>query len=708
MGAISTKYNVEIDGQGYTLARQPRTNRDVYKRSEAPSFVNKFGSGDPAYRDSTFWSHWVQINWQNGNRSEFFNDQARFIYNENINIQEEGRITLGAKAETSTNIVSAQVCALARYSGTTGTDDRLFMGDGKGQIFEWDGTNSWTSFYTVGNPPITTMATNEGYLYVGTGIGSAGTSIASAYKLSSNGTLSTSGVVGVSNPLDAGINVMLVDSFYNGAAATWQGVLNSNYTTYIGTTGYTAFGGLVQAGGYGAAFSAYTGIINHRGAKITDLIKYQGQLVVAGGYPIGSVTTLSDGSISVYNGVDTTELVSLKHTVPLTLAVFDNLLFVGTIHGHLYVYNGSSFDLLFKFWGNDIDMKIEKLWVHQDKLHIAVTSMSTLKNSNVKYAGVYTFNRRGISLDYKIDDSFSYVYKNLITYKNQLFFSVSPSALTSPDNDVTWRTNENLFNVSGSLQSSYFDANLPSIDKLFKEVTLVYDYLSASTSATIGFKSFETESFTTLGTIQTEGSTSATFQFPSATAKKQLSYQISLSTGAVSSTPRIKKIINKYTVQPDFYHQWDFAIDTSEKVQLLDGTFHPSSGLQLESALFTSKRLKQVVTYKDVDYVSTTLNGAIAASATIINGADFSRFPPKGRLRIPSTGEEIIYASRTSTTINTVTRSYKNTVAVSAANAASIDMSYQAMFKTFDEEQFSLNQLSDQFNHITPIGLLET
>src|SRR3990167_7920410 len=130
---VDNKYNVEIDGLGYTLARQPRTNRDVYKRSEAPSFVNKFGSGDPAYRDSTFWSHWVQINWQNGNRSEFFNDQARFQYGENINIQEEGRLTLGSKPETSTNIVSAQVCALIDYSGNAGTDYRFFMGSGLGQ-----------------------------------------------------------------------------------------------------------------------------------------------------------------------------------------------------------------------------------------------------------------------------------------------------------------------------------------------------------------------------------------------------------------------------------------------------------------------------------------------------------------------------------------------------------------------------------------------
>lgn len=682
---VDNKYNIELDGLGYVLARQPRTKRPIYKRSEAPSFVNKFGSGDPSYRDATFWSHWVQINWQNGSRSEFFNDEARYLYSSNINIHEEGRLSLAAKFEDPGTAPSAgsvgAVCAVTD-SWWGSNDYRLWVGNGLGGLYEANSSvSAWTEKYVIGNPPVTALMDGDSSIWVGSGLGSADTSQGILYRISANGTFQSS-----ANLTNDGINVLYTSDF------------DGTTRQYIGTTRYDSLGG--QVAKTTNDVSAFTTIWSSSRGKVTDIVEYSNLLVMAAGYPKGNLTTPYNGIVVVYNGVNTNDLVRIPHTVPLCLTVFDNLLFVGTAHGHLYVYNGSSFDLLFKFWGNDIDMKIVKLWVHQDKLYILVSQDSNLKNSQVKYAGVWTFNRRGVNLEYKQDSDTTSAYVIPYTYKNQFLFSYGAAGKLV-------KINENLFQVSGSLQSSYFDANLPSLDKLNKEVVVLYDYLSASTSASIGFKYDETESFTSLGTIQTEGTTSATFQFPSATSEKKASYQITLSTGNVSATPRIKKIITKYTIQPDFYHRWDFGIDTSEKTQLLDGTFHPSAGLELESALFTSKRQKQLVSFKDVDYVSTTLNGAIAASATIINVGDASRMPPKGRLRIPSTGEEIIFGSRTSTTLNSVTRGYKNTTATSAANAATIDMSYQAIFTSMSEEQFSLNQLADDYNHITPVSLLE-
>lgn len=692
MGAIDDKYNLEIDGLGYILARQPRTKRQVYQRGEAPTFVNKFGSGDPSYRDSSFWSNWVQINWQNGARQEQFNDEGRFLYGENININEEGRLTLAGKKELQITSANA-VCSFANpYWG--GSDSRLNAGNGDGNIVEWDGSSTWTSKYVVGNPPINTIYPADSSIWVGTGLASANTSQSLVYRVSADGSLQSSANISGATT-NHGINF-----FYSNLT------VNTSYRLYAGTTSFSNQGGRLMATSDNV--SSWTKIWDSGRLKVTNSILYNDFLVIASGFPLGNTTGYFQGSLEVYNGVTVTQLVDLYHTVPLCLAVFDNLLFVGTIHGHLYVYNGSSFDLLFKFWGNDIDMKIERLQVHKDKLYIFVSYDSTLHGSDVKYAGVWSFNRRGLNLEHKIDDSTTHRYNAGLVYSNQLVFAATPSALPGGTSASSYHVNDNTFHVSGALQSSYFDANLPSLDKLDKESVVIFDYLSASTSGSIGYKYGETESFTSLGTFKTEGTTSATFQFPAATAKKQLSYQVVLSTGNVSATPRIKKVITKYTVAPDFYHRWQFAVDTSEKVQLLDGTFHPSSGLQLEAALFDSKRSKELVTFKDVDYVSTTLNGSIAASATTINVVDASRMPPKGRLRIPSTGEEIFFGSRTSTTLNTVSRGYKNTTAASAATAGTIDMSYQVFMQAIDEQQFNLNQLADDFNHITPVTLLES
>ena len=66
MSAIQGKFHLTIDGYGFLLAKMPRAERHIYGREESPHFVNKFSSGDPNYRDSTFFPHWVQNNWLNG------------------------------------------------------------------------------------------------------------------------------------------------------------------------------------------------------------------------------------------------------------------------------------------------------------------------------------------------------------------------------------------------------------------------------------------------------------------------------------------------------------------------------------------------------------------------------------------------------------------------------------------------------------------
>ena len=60
MAAYESKAHVAIDGYPFILSLMPRTNRHVFARDEAPSFVSKVASGDPNYRDSSYFPHWVQ------------------------------------------------------------------------------------------------------------------------------------------------------------------------------------------------------------------------------------------------------------------------------------------------------------------------------------------------------------------------------------------------------------------------------------------------------------------------------------------------------------------------------------------------------------------------------------------------------------------------------------------------------------------------
>lgn len=97
MGALNSKYHVKIGNFGFLLAKQSRTDRHVYSREEAPNFVNKFSSGEPNYRDSTFFPHWVQLNWQNGFGQEFFDDGGKFYRSTNLDTTEQQKLKLERK-----------------------------------------------------------------------------------------------------------------------------------------------------------------------------------------------------------------------------------------------------------------------------------------------------------------------------------------------------------------------------------------------------------------------------------------------------------------------------------------------------------------------------------------------------------------------------------------------------------------------------------
>ena len=94
MAALNGKYSIKIGNFGFILAKLVRAGRHAYSREEAPAFVNKFSSGEPNYRDSTFFPHWVQLNWQNGFDQEFFEDGGKFYRSANLDITNVSKLTL--------------------------------------------------------------------------------------------------------------------------------------------------------------------------------------------------------------------------------------------------------------------------------------------------------------------------------------------------------------------------------------------------------------------------------------------------------------------------------------------------------------------------------------------------------------------------------------------------------------------------------------
>ena len=119
MSAIDSKYHLKVGEFGFVLARQARTERHIYAREEAPHFVNKFSSGDPNYRDATFFPHWAQINFLNGFDQEFFDDGGKFFRSSAVNPTDQEKLTLQKAMESAGTVTNAGVSSFGLRSSSS-------------------------------------------------------------------------------------------------------------------------------------------------------------------------------------------------------------------------------------------------------------------------------------------------------------------------------------------------------------------------------------------------------------------------------------------------------------------------------------------------------------------------------------------------------------------------------------------------------------
>ena len=678
MPSIGGVTDIELNNVGYKLSRQPRAKRPIYTREEAPQFVNRNASGDPFYRDATFWSHWVQLTWQNGAKQEFFNDAGRFWKNSATDPTESEKLTLSKNKQTHTQIASRQLTAFGQRNASY----RLDAGFSDGGISSYlsggwvhelaclsGRINRIRNIITSGNANIKFFLPGE--------------VSASGDPTATTGYIMVSG--GEPGPLygafgmDLTVGRAVLDiAWYNNAfyaGTSYEGRIYKA-TDVSGSTCWD-LDKLIRSSGFPWAMK-----------------EYAGYLFIGLGRPYkGTSSDNYNGELWRYDGTNY-DLVTPFHWTEVTaLEVYNGTLFIGTYHGEIFIYDLASLDKLFDLPGKP---RINDFEVFEDRLHI-------FTDANADGAH-WVFDRRG----FHRPDGTSARITDAITFQNSLYTSVYDGS-TNTDiyfNDLDMES----YAPGGTLQTSYFDSNLPSLDKLWKETTLQWDNLPDSTSIKVDYKFDESDSFTTLGTISASASSREyTIPFPSATFSQKLSYQVTLSTSVSTNTPTLRRMITKYRTQPDFYYRWNLGIDSSDKIQYLDGSYATSSGRDFQSKLLTDKRLKSVVQFKDIDYTSAKINGSLAASATTIPifSDPTGLFPLQGRLRIPGTHEEITYTSANMSAFTGITRGIKKTTPTSAATSATIDNSYRVMFDELNEQQFQLNLLADRIEDVTPVVLLE-
>ena len=428
---------------------------------------------------------------------------------------------------------------------------------------------------------------------------------------------------------------------------------------------------------------------------VFSLCEYNGRLYAGGGHPeqLNNTNNQFFGFLYSYDEYQWVRVGDFDHTVIKSLETYDNLLFIGTIKSRFYVYNTASVDKLLEFpW--DVQITDMKKW--EDKLAIALAT--TPGSTSEGFEGIYIFDRNGFHNAFSISGKEWY---SIGVHNNNL--------MCGSDDGYVYKTTEGSYHASGTIQTSYCEASLPSIDKKWRSLILQYTSLPTGCSIVAHYKTDESDaSWTSLGTADTVASTSAEFTFPVAFYSKKITIRLTLATSVPANTPTLKLIDLKYVLYPDFKYMWKMTLACPDNLEWLDRS--------------------RPITH------TTASNSAGATSLTV---ADTSGLPTQGRGVLVDDGveDEFTWTGKTSTTLTGIPAT--GSLALGAHTYASPGMkvkmtgatlhhtilalkqakslytfvdidgtSYTVLFHGYQEDNFVVDQTGGLENHV-PITLLE-
>ena len=418
----------------------------------------------------------------------------------------------------------------------------IFAGCDDGKIYEWDGGTSWSEVYDTSNVTVNCAVLAEfsgtKYLYFGSGDPDAivdGT--AKVYRTSDGAAFTLAGTL-----TEGTTSAVLSMAFYKDSLYVGAGPSARIYSTDDGTT---------------FTLSQDIDDPNSPGYPYTMII-YNDWLFVGGGHPEKFRSSRSNGFFWRYDTFEWKSIYPFDHTVVRSMAVYDSLLFIGTVNKDLYVFNTASVDKLFTFpW----DVSMEDMTVYKDKLAIALGPSDGVTVTGEE--AIYLFDRNGL---HNAFNGTATGYTCLKNINNLLLCG------TSADGN-SYRTLADEYVLTGNLQSSYYEAQLPSVDKLFRDITLMFDSLETGTSIAVAYKTDESDAnWTSLGTADTVDSTEETFTFAVGTYAKKISIRATLTTTDSSKTPVLRKALIKYVLAPDFKYIWKMTIAAVDNIVWQDET----------------------------------------------------------------------------------------------------------------------------------------
>lgn len=151
-----------------------------------------------------------------------------------------------------------------------------------------------------------------------------------------------------------------------------------------------------------------------------------------------------------------------------------------------------------------------------------------------------------------------------------------------------------------SITTSWFDAGLEAVNKLYRDVTLDVHYWGNDDRVLVQYRvTDDAGEWLPLG-IVTETS-AQTLAFPATLLGKKLQLKFICSFGTDSSGLEFGGFHVRYTVEPEVTRSWSFTALCIDNQVLQDGTTEPHTGEELRNHLWALRDSHAIVQFRDTD-----------------------------------------------------------------------------------------------------------
>ena len=178
--------------------------------------------------------------------------------------------------------------------------------------------------------------------------------------------------------------------------------------------------------------------------------------------------------------------------------------------------------------------------------------------------------------------------------------------LTSATGASKLRATNGTFGASGNVESGLLNAKLAGTDKLLRGVTVNHSELAATQSVEVQYQLEDDGTWVSLGTSDTDGATTASFDFPSAITADLFALKLILTGTAGSSTPlKVYSVNLRYYPAPGAKHEWSLTVrlegTAADPLTLADGTSETRTGEELSAEVWALVDTGAPVNLVDVD-----------------------------------------------------------------------------------------------------------